>query len=98
MAPEFRYERRYIEQRGLGPIEPITRGELRDRLVDWVKDPELSISFMEQNPGEWVRTVPFAFYRAVVDDTYKRLPEQPGSYRPGSLYDDGALDEEDTDA
>jgi len=65
----YTYERQLIEQDGPGKTITMTRDEVVDSLTDWVLDPNLSISYMEQTPGEWNRGTPFAYYRALeVDD------------------------------
>lgn len=62
----FKYERQLIEQNGLGMILPLSRLEVKDRLVDFVLDTEVAVVDLEAHPGEWTRLTPFAFYRAVL--------------------------------
>lgn len=65
----FTYERQLIEANGDGAILPMTRDEVKDRLVDFVIDTETAVLYLESTPGEWNRGTPFAYYRALeVDD------------------------------
>lgn len=61
----FIYERQLIEQDGPGMTFQMTRQEVKDRLVDWVKDTEVAVAYLESTPGEWNRGTPFAYYRAL---------------------------------
>lgn len=62
---EFTYERQLVEQSGEGMIISLTRAEVKDRLIDWVIDTEISLQLLESYPSEWHRLTPFAYYRAV---------------------------------
>jgi len=86
------------------PEDELTRAELLERLDGHVIDPAMAVADLEANAGVWTRLTSFAFYRAVYEPEpapeppYTRGEELPGSYRPGSMYDDGALDDDGAEA
>lgn len=65
MAQRFRYERQFVESNGMGEIQELSRGETRDRLIDWVVDTTVAVEMLESAPNEWHRLTAFAYYRAV---------------------------------
>ena len=64
----YRYERQLIEANGDGMILAMTRAEVKDRLIDWVKDTEVAVEDLEAHPSDWIRCTPFAYYRALEVD------------------------------
>lgn len=66
--PAYTYEREDADTFKAGPIgnrSILTRDELLDRLENWIRDPETTIEALEADAGEWHRSTPFAYYRAM---------------------------------
>jgi hypothetical protein len=56
----YRYYREFVDEPD-NPIE-MTRAEVADRLIGWVKNTDSAITIMELKPGEQFRFTGFAYY------------------------------------